>query len=432
MDHFQYINGALHAEDVTLSRLADEVGTPFFCYSTATLERHYRVFEDAVSGLDAAICYAVKANSNIAVIATLARLGAGADVVSGGEMQRALAAGVTPSKIVFSGVGKTYEELADALTAGVTRINVESDPELDMLSKAAVATGVTADVSLRINPDVDAKTHEKITTGKSENKFGIDLALARDVYARAAKMTGLRIIGVAVHIGSQLTDLAPYREAYARAAEFVGILRADGHDIRHLDLGGGLGITYGDEVAPSPAEYGAMVSDVLKDLDCSVTFEPGRVIAGNAGILVTRVLFIKEGAAKNFCIVDSAMNDLIRPTLYGAYHEIVPVKKPHSDVSSVAMDIVGPICESGDYIAQDRPMPPLGAGDLLAVRTAGAYAAVMASTYNTRPLAPEVLVHGDGYAVIRRRMSAADLIGLEAFPEWLHTDVPLQGSGGGG
>jgi len=431
MDHFRYINGQLHAEDIPLSRLAEEVGTPFFCYSTATLERHYQAFADAVAGLDASICYAVKANSNIAVIATLARLGAGADVVSGGEMQRALVAGVAPSKIVFSGVGKTYDELAQALSAGVTRINVESNPELDMLSRAAIATGITADVSIRINPDVDAKTHEKITTGKSENKFGIDLALARDVYTRAAGMPGLRLTGVAVHIGSQLSDLAPYREAYARTAEFVEILRTDGHDIRHLDLGGGLGITYGDEVAPSPAEYGAMVAEVLKDLDCNMTFEPGRVIAGNAGVMVARVLFVKEGTAKNFCIIDGAMNDLIRPTLYGAYHEIVPIKSPQSDVPSTVMDIVGPICESGDYIAQNRDMPPVGADDLLAVRTAGAYAAVMASTYNTRPLAPEVLVNGDTYAVIRRRMTAEDLIGLESFPEWLDIDPLLRATGGG-
>ncbi|MBT5297224.1 MAG: diaminopimelate decarboxylase [Rhodospirillaceae bacterium] len=431
MDHFQYRNGELYAEDVALSRLAAEIGTPFFCYSTATLERHYQVFADAVSGLDASICYAVKANSNVAVIATLARLGAGADVVSGGEMKRALIAGVTPNRIVFSGVGKTREELAEALKAGVTRINVESEPELEILSEVAASLGIAAEISIRINPDVDAKTHEKITTGKSENKFGIDLAVARDVYARAATMPGLEVCGVAVHIGSQLTDLAPYREAYVRTAAFVEGLRQDGHDIRHVDLGGGLGIRYDDEEVPSPAEYGAMVTETVSHLNCPVTFEPGRVIAGNAGVLVSRVLFVKEGLAKNFCIVDAAMNDLIRPTLYNAYHEIVPVieaPKGHADIN---MDIVGPICESGDYIAKDRMMAPVDADDLLAVRTAGAYAAVMASTYNTRPLAPEVLVNGNTFEVIRRRFTVDDMIDLETIPDWLSSDPPLRAGGTG-
>jgi len=421
----------LHAEEVPIGRLADAVGTPFFCYSTATLERHYRVFAEAVAGLDATICYAVKANSNVAVIATLARLGAGADVVSGGELSRALAAGVTPAKIVFSGVGKTRDELAEALKAGVTRINVESDPELDILSQVAAGLGLTAEISLRINPDVDAKTHEKITTGKSENKFGIDLAVARDVYARAAGLAGIRVVGVALHIGSQLTDLAPYREAYARAAEFVGVLKGDGHDIAHLDLGGGLGITYGDEVAPTPAEYGAMVKDTVGHLGLPVTFEPGRVIAGNAGLLVTRVLFVKEGLAKRFCVVDGAMNDLIRPTLYNAYHEIVPVIEAAAGAPHLKMDVVGPICESGDYIAQDRDLPPVEAGSLLAVRTAGAYAAVMGSTYNTRPLAPEVLVNGDEFAVIRRRMTVEDMIELERFPDWQSGEPPVRVGGAG-
>ncbi|MDD9875842.1 MAG: diaminopimelate decarboxylase [Magnetovibrio sp.] len=431
MDHFQYIDGELHAEEIPIGRLAAEVGTPFFCYSTATLERHYRVFADAVSSLDASVCYAVKANSNIAVIATLARLGAGADVVSGGELTRALAAGVAPSDIVFSGVGKTAEELGAALRAGVTRINVESEPELDLLSGVASSLGATAEISLRINPDVDARTHEKITTGKSENKFGIDIDLAREVYRKAAGLPGLKVVGVAVHIGSQLVDLAPYREAYGRTVEFVGILREDGHVIDHLDLGGGLGITYGDEVAPSPAEYGAMVSEVVGNSGCSVTFEPGRVITGNAGILVSRVLFVKEGTAKRFCIVDGAMNDLIRPTLYNAHHEIVPVQAPRDGVSMSAMDIVGPICESGDYIAQDRDMPPVAAGDLLAVRSAGAYGAVMASTYNTRPLAPEVLVSGADYSVVRRRFDVDDQLGLEAFPEWLSGELPIRAGGAG-
>jgi len=431
MDHFDYKNGELHAEGVALSRLADEVGTPFFCYSTATLERHYSVFAEAVAGLDAGICYAVKANSNIAVIALLARLGAGADVVSGGELQRALTAGVAPAKIVFSGVGKTQKEMATALNAGVTRINVESDPELDMLSAVADGLGITADISVRINPDVDAKTHEKITTGKSENKFGIDLAVAHEVYTRAATLPGINVMGVAVHIGSQLTDLAPYREAYGRAVDFVRELRGAGHDITHLDLGGGLGITYADEAAPTPAEYGAMACEVVGDLDISVTFEPGRVIAGNAGVLVTRVLFVKEGLAKRFCVADVAMNDLIRPTLYNAHHEIVPVVEAAPGSPHLIMDVVGPICESGDYIAKDRDMPNVAAGDLLAIRSAGAYAAVMGSTYNSRPLAPEVLVSADDFAVIRRRFTVDDMIDLETFPDWLSDDPPMRAEGAG-
>ncbi|MBT6095388.1 MAG: diaminopimelate decarboxylase [Rhodospirillaceae bacterium] len=419
MDHFQYRDGKLHAEGVALDALAQAVGTPFYCYSTATLERHYKVFEEAIAGLNAGICYAIKANSNIAVLATLGRLGAGADVVSGGEMERALAAGIAADKIVFSGVGKTGDELHRALAAGVTHINVESFPELDILSAAAEATGRTANVAIRINPDVDAKTHEKISTGRQEDKFGIDLALARDAYARAAELPGLNVCGVAMHIGSQLTDLTPYREAYSRMAEFVGVLRADGFDITHLDMGGGLGITYGDEVAPTPEAYGTMVAETVGNLGCRLTFEPGRMISGNAGILVTRVIFVKEGLAKRFCIVDGAMNDLIRPTLYSAHHEIVPVSEPENDVELLEMDVVGPICESGDFIAKDRALPPLGSGDLLAVRTAGAYGAVMASTYNTRPLAPEVLVDGEDYAVIRRRFTVQDMLDLETLPPWL-------------
>lgn len=423
MDHFQYRDGQLHAEDVPIGAIAEAVGTPFYCYSTATLERHYNVFADAISGLDAGICYAVKANSNIAVLATLARLGAGADVVSGGEMQRALAAGIAPARIVFSGVGKTRDELEAALVAGVTRINVESLNELDVLSAAAVATGRTAHVAVRVNPDVDAKTHEKISTGRQEDKFGIDLPLAQGAYTRARALPGLKITGVAMHIGSQLTDLAPYREAYSRMAAFVEVLRADGFDIRELDMGGGLGIPYGapgtNQAAPSPAEYGAMVGQTVGHLGCRLTFEPGRVIAGNAGILVTRVVFIKEGVAKRFCIVDGAMNDLIRPTLYSAHHEIVPVTAPADGVQSLAMDVVGPICEAGDFIAKDRLLPPLAAGDLLAVRSAGAYGAVMSSTYNTRPLAPEVLVDGDDFAVVRRRFTVEDMLALENLPDWL-------------
>jgi diaminopimelate decarboxylase len=419
MDHFQYRNGQLHAEDVPLADLAAQVGTPFYCYSTATLERHYKVFAEALEGLNAGICYAVKANSNIAVLATLARLGAGADVVSGGELVRALEAGIPAGKIVFSGVGKTMGELTQALGAGVTRINVESMPELDILSAAAQATGVTAEVSIRVNPDVDAKTHEKISTGRQEDKFGIDLALALDAYRRARELPGLDVSGVAMHIGSQLTSLEPYREAYARMAEFVRLLRAEAFDIRHLDLGGGLGITYSAETAPSPEAYATMAAEAVGNLGCRLTFEPGRMIAGNAGILVTRVIFIKTGTAKRFCIVDGAMNDLIRPTLYNAHHEIVPVTEAELGVDLLEMDVVGPICESGDYIAKGRALPPLQPGDLLAVRTAGAYGAVMSSTYNTRPLAPEVLVDGSDHAVIRRRFTVQDMLSLESLPPWL-------------
>lgn len=418
MDHFEYRNGELYAEDISLRLIADEVGSPVYVYSTATLERHYQAFANGVSGLDPLVCFAVKANSNIAVIKTLARLGAGADVVSVGELKRAMAAGVPASKIIYSGVGKSEVDLRAALNAGVHQINAESEAELELLSKVAVDLGETAQVAIRINPNVDAKTHEKITTGKSENKFGVDIALARDVYGRAAKLPGLRVAGVALHIGSQLTDLKPYREAYAKAAEFVELLRSDGHNITQLDLGGGLGITYDAEIAPSPAEYGKMVKEIVGHLGCNVSFEPGRLIAGNAGVLITQVIFIKEGINRKFCIIDAAMNDLIRPTLYNAYHDIVPVVEAPTGAEQLTMDIVGPICESGDYLAKGRKMTALSNGDLLAVRTAGAYAAVMASVYNSRPLVPEVLVHGDTYSVIRRRWTVEDMIALETFPEW--------------
>ena len=418
MDHFKYRNGELYAEDVALRQIADEVGSPVYVYSTATLERHYQAFADGVSGLNPLVCYAVKANSNIAVIKTLARLGAGADVVSVGELKRAMAAGIPATKIIYSGVGKSEADLRAALDAGVHQINAESEAELELLSKVAVGLGKTAQVAIRINPNVDAKTHEKITTGKSENKFGVDIVLARDVYRRVAKLPGLRVAGVALHIGSQLTDLTPYREAYAKAADFVELLRADGHNITQLDLGGGLGITYEAETAPSPAEYGKMVQDVVGHLGCNISFEPGRLIAGNAGVLVTQVIFIKEGIDRKFCIIDAAMNDLIRPTLYNAYHDIIPVAEAPSGAELLMMDIVGPICESGDYLAKGREMADLSNGDLLAVRTAGAYAAVMASVYNSRPLVPEVLVNGDTYSIIRRRWTIEDMMALETIPEW--------------
>jgi len=419
LDHFTYKNGLLSAEDVSLADLADRVGTPFYCYSRATLERHFRVFDEALAGLDHTICFAVKANGNVAVIKTLARLGAGADVVSGGELMRALAAGVPASKIVFSGVGKTRAEMAHALDAGIYQLNVESEPELVALSEVAAAKGVTADVAIRINPDVDAKTHAKITTGRAENKFGIDWDRARDIYARARDLPGIDARGIAVHIGSQLTDLEPYRRAYARLRDVALDLRAQGHDIQRLDLGGGLGIPYNEEQAPPPADYGAMVREIVGSLGCHVTVEPGRLIAGNAGVLVTRVLYAKEGSTRRFIIVDAAMNDLIRPALYDAYHAIVPVEEPPAGAPHLPVDVVGPVCETGDTFAVQRHLPAVKPGDLLAIRSAGAYGAVMASTYNGRPLVPEVLVSGGDHAVVRRRVEAEEIMAYDVLPPWL-------------
>lgn len=419
MDHFQYRNGELCAEAVPIRRIADDVGTPFYCYSTATLERHYRVFSDAVAGVDALVCFAVKANSNIAVIATLARLGAGADVVSAGEMKRALVAGVPAGRIVFSGVGKTADEMAQALKAGMLQINVESAPELETLSGVASALGRDAPVALRINPDVDARTHAKIATGKRENKFGVPLKDARALYRRAAGMDGIRVVGVAVHIGSQILELEPFRQAYRRIAELTTALREDGHRIRHVDLGGGLGIPYEDETPPTPEEYGALVKSLIGPLGCRVILEPGRLIAGNAGVLVGRVLMVKAGATHDFVIVDAAMNDFIRPTLYNARHAIVPVKEPRRGAVSTEVEVVGPVCESGDTFGRTRRLPGIAAGDLIAVRTAGAYGAVMASAYNTRPLVPELLVRDDDYAVVRDRISVDDMLARESLPKWL-------------
>ena len=431
MDHFQYRDGRLCAEAVPLARIAEEVGTPFYCYATATIERHYRVFADAFAGLDATICYAVKANSNIAVIGTLARLGAGADVVSAGELKRALAAGVPPGRIVFSGIGKTGDEMAAALKAGVLQINVESEPELDVLGEVAGSLGVDAPVAIRINPDVDAGTHQKITTGKSENKFGIEWTRARAVYSRAAAMPAISVVGVAVHIGSQVTDLAPFRDAYVRMRDLVAMLRADGHPIERLDLGGGLGIPYGDEVTPTPEEYAATVKSAVADLDCHIILEPGRVIVGNAGVLVTRVVHVKEGATRTFVIVDAAMNDLLRPALYNATHAIVPVTEAAAGTELMEVDVVGPICETADTFGAGRLLPAMKAGDLLAVRTAGAYGAVMASTYNARPLVPETLVKDAAYAVVRQRMSVDAMVALESFPPWLEApDKAVREAGG--
>lgn len=419
MHHFDYRQGEFHAEDVPISALAEAVGTPFYCYATATLTRHYQVFASAFEGLDALVCFAVKANSNQAVLATLARLGAGADVVSGGELARALAAGVAPGRIVFSGVGKMPDEMRAGLAAGIHQFNVESEPELRALSDVAMAMGLEAPVTIRVNPDVDAKTHEKISTGKAENKFGIPWGRARQVYREAAALPGIRIVGVDVHIGSQLTSLDPFAAAFARVADLVGALRDDGHDIARLDLGGGLGIPYGegDILPPHPQDYGRLIAELAGGLGCQIILEPGRLIAGNAGILVTRVLYVKEGEDKRFVIVDAAMNDLVRPAMYDAYHQIVPVQA--SDADPQAFDIVGPVCETGDRFAQGRLLVPPKAGDLLAILSAGAYGAVMASCYNTRPLVPEVLVSGGAFAVVRPRPSVADLIAMDRMPDWL-------------
>lgn len=421
MHHFAYRNRVLHAEAVDLIALAQAVGTPFYCYATATLERHYRVFADAFADVDALICYAMKANSNQAVIATLARLGAGADVVSGGELLRARAAGVAPEKIMFSGVGKTADELALAVEHGILCVNVESEAELELLAAIAAGKGRRADVSVRVNPDVDAKTHAKIATGKAENKFGIPISRARAVYMRAAKLEGIRVIGVDMHIGSQITALEPFRDAFALLADFVRTLRGDGHHIEHVDLGGGLGIPYreDDEPPPDPSAYAAMVKRATRELDCRLIFEPGRLIVGNAGILVTRVLYVKRGEAKTFVVVDAGMNDLVRPTLYEAYHDIRPVREPEAGAKRIAADVVGPVCESGDFIALERSLVAPKPGDLLAVMSAGAYGAVQASTYNSRPLVPEVLVRNSEWAIVRPRLSAEELIGLDRMPAWL-------------
>jgi diaminopimelate decarboxylase len=421
MHHFAYRNGVLHAEAVDLVEVAAAVGTPFYCYSTATLTRHYEVFAGAFADVDALVCYAMKANSNQAVVKTLAALGAGADVVSGGELARARGAGIAPDKIMFSGIGKTASELALAVDEGILCVNVESEAELDLLSAIAAGKGRTARISVRVNPDVDAKTHAKIATGKSENKFGIPISRAREVYARAAKLPGLEVTGVDMHIGSQITELAPFDDAFALLSDFVRVLRADGHAIRHIDLGGGLGIPYREdnEPPPHPEAYAGLVKRATRDLGCTLIFEPGRLIVGNAGILVTRVIYLKRGEAKTFVIVDAGMNDLIRPTLYEAHHDIRPVREPRPRAERIVADLVGPVCESGDFLAIGRDMPAPQSGDLIAVMTAGAYGAVQAGTYNTRALVPEVLVREGEWALVRPRLEIADLIALDRLPPWL-------------
>ncbi|MEO0990480.1 MAG: diaminopimelate decarboxylase [Pseudomonadota bacterium] len=421
MDHFLYRDGVLHAEGVPLEDIARSVGTPVYVYSTATLTRHFNLFDQALAGVDHLVCYAMKANSNQAILRLMGTLGAGVDVVSGGEYARARAAGIPGDRIVFSGVGKTRDEMVQALSGGVRQFNVESEPELVVLSEAAANLGKSAPITIRVNPDVDAKTHEKIATGKSENKFGIPIARASEVYAMAAALPGIEVVGIDVHIGSQLTELAPFEAAYRKVADLTRQLRAEGHDIRRLDLGGGLGIPYeqGNEAPPLPTEYGRMVRSVVGDLKCEIEIEPGRLIAGNAGVLLSRVIYDKSGDGRDFLILDAAMNDLIRPAMYSAWHDIVPVIEPVPGADRKDYDIVGPVCESGDTFAKARPMPPVKPGDLVAFRSAGAYGAVMASEYNTRPLVPEVLVQDDQFAVIRPRPTFDDIINRDTIPPWL-------------
>lgn len=421
MDHFIYRDGILYAEDVALPEIAAAVGTPFYVYSTATLQRHYQVFDEALHGMDHFICYAMKANSNMAVLRIMAAMGAGMDVVSGGEYARAIAAGVPGENIVFSGVGKTREEMVLALNGGIRQFNVESEPELRVLNEVALSLGKVAPITVRVNPDVDAKTHAKIATGKSDNKFGIPISKAREVYAEAGAMVGVEVVGIDVHIGSQLTDLAPYEAAFKMVAELTETLRADGHNIRRLDLGGGLGIPYerSNEAPPLPMEYGEIIRNTVGHLGCEIEIEPGRLIAGNAGLLVTSVIYRKEGEGRDFLIVDAAMNDLIRPAMYEAYHDIIPVTEAQAGLEPSPHDIVGPICESGDTFAKQRNIPPMESGDLVAFRSAGAYGAVMASEYNSRPLIPEVLVNGDQFAVVRARPSYEDMINRDTIPDWM-------------
>jgi diaminopimelate decarboxylase len=420
---FDYAAGTLHAEGVSLADIAARVGTPFYCYSSAALEAQYRALDHAFAGSDHLICYAMKANSNQAVLATVARLGAGMDVVSVGELKRALVAGVPASKVIFAGVGKTREEMSFAVAEGILGFNVESEPELEALSSVAQELGRTARIALRVNPDVDAKTHAKISTGKSENKFGIPFDEAAGLMDRARALPGIAAVGIHMHIGSQITDarLLPFRDAFTLMRELALELRTRGHALEHLDLGGGLGVSYklGNDMPPQPADYARVAKQVLGDLGLKLVLEPGRLLVGNAGVLVTRVVFVKQGEGRRFTIVDAAMNDLIRPTLYEAHHEIWPVVASLRDAVPVMQDVVGPVCETGDYIALERTLPPFAAGDLVAVMTAGAYGAVMASTYNTRPLVPEVLVRGREWAVVRPRMEVESIIALDRLPPWL-------------
>ena len=421
MDHFSYKDDFLHAEDVSIKEIAKHLGTPFYVYSTATLRRHFDLFESALNGVDHLICYAVKASSNQAILRTLAKFGAGMDVVSGGEYKRARDAGVEGNRIVFSGVGKTSSEMKMALSEGVRQFNVESEEELFVLSTLANSMDRLAPITLRVNPDVDAKTHEKIATGKAENKFGIPISRAREVYALAASLPGIKVVGIDLHIGSQLTQLLPFEEAYKKIADLTNILRSDGHEIMRLDLGGGLGIPYGskDGTPPTPKEYGQMIKRVLGHLNCEIEIEPGRLLVGNAGLLVSEVIYVKKGHDREFLILDAAMNDLLRPALYEAYHDIVPIVKSRLEHKDAVYDIVGPVCETGDTFAKSREMKKCKPGDLLAFRSAGAYGAAMASEYNTRPLVPEVLTNNGDYVVIRDRPSLEEIIARDKIPDWL-------------
>ena len=426
MDEFTYRDGTLHAEQLPIAALAEAVGTPFYCYSAATLRRHYTVLEEALAeaGLsERLICYSVKANSNLAVIATLAQLGAGADIVSQGELRRALEAGVPAEKIVFSGVGKTAEEMRAALAVGILQFNVESLSEIDLLADTATAMGKTAHIALRVNPDIDAGTHEKISTGKAENKFGIAWEEARTAFAHAEALDGVTASGIDIHIGSQITELEPFRRAFEKIAGLLADLRADGHDIRRLDLGGGLGVPYGrdNDTPPDPSAYAQIIADTLGDSGCMIMLEPGRLIAANAGILVTSVIRTKQGQAKNCMIVDAAMTELMRPTLYGAHHHIAPIDEDTGahDAAIKQWDVVGPVCETGDYLGLDRDLPVLESGALLAIFAAGAYGAVLGSAYNTRLPAPEVLVDGEKWAIVRARPDYQSLLAGEAIPDWL-------------
>lgn len=423
MRHFDFKDGEMFAEDVALREIAETVGTPVYVYSSATLERHYSVFAKAFEGQDTLIAYSVKANSNLAVLATLAGLGAGADVVSGGELARALKAGIPGEKIVFSGVGKTGTEMRAALEAGIRVFNVESQPELERLNEVALSMGKVAPVAFRVNPDVSAGGHEKISTGKAENKFGVSWSHAETAYARAAELPGIEIVGVDVHIGSQIDTLAPFEAAISKVGGLIKRLRAQGHTIKSFDIGGGLGIPYGDnaKTPPPPSEYGDMVRQLTADMDVEMIFEPGRMIAGNAGILLSRVEYVKQGEARDFLIIDAAMNDLIRPALYDAHHDIEAVKAPGPTLTEQCYDVVGPICESGDTFCKRRDLPEMKAGDLLVFHTAGAYGAAQSSQYNTRPLVPEVLVKGDQYSIIRKRPTVEEILSREDIPDWVTT-----------
>ena len=433
MTAFNYHQQRLHAEGVALAEIAAEVGTPFYCYALGAVERAYGAYRDAFADQDAMVCYALKANSSLAVVRALTRLGAGADVVSEGEIRVALAAGVPPERIVFAGVGKTAEEMAFALEAGVAQFNVESLPELLLLDRVARDRGARAPVALRINPDVDALTHEKISTGKSENKFGIEIGPAREIVSRTREMPGIELQGLAVHIGSQLTELGPFRDAFARMIALYGELRAEGYPLTHLDLGGGLGISYRDEAPPALDAYASIVRDLCQGLDAKIVLEPGRSLVGNAGVLVSRVVYVKDGETRRFLILDAAMNDLMRPPLYDAWHDLLPLEQAAADAPLHPVDVVGPICESTDILAKQRPLPPLAEGDLIAICSSGAYGAVMASSYNSRLIAPEVVVRDGDWAVSRPRQTYEELIGRDSIPDWLEddaTEAALKAAGG--